>query len=57
MNAARLQLMKQGGTLLNFARGGIVDDAAVIAALDAGRLHAYVCDFPTASCSRITRRW
>src|ERR1700745_2609512 len=46
VNARRLALMKTGGTLLNFARAGIVDDAAVIAALDAGQLHGYVCDFP-----------
>jgi D-3-phosphoglycerate dehydrogenase / 2-oxoglutarate reductase len=46
VSAKRLALMKPGGTLLNFARAGIVDDAAVIAALDAGRLHGYVCDFP-----------
>ena len=47
VNAARLKLMRQGGVVLNFARGGIVDAAATIAALDAGHLHAYVCDFPT----------
>jgi D-3-phosphoglycerate dehydrogenase / 2-oxoglutarate reductase len=46
VNAARLALLKPGGILLNFARAGIVDDAAVSAALDAGRLRAYVCDFP-----------
>jgi len=46
VNARRLALMKPGGTLLNFARAGIVDDAAVIAALDSGRLRGYVCDFP-----------
>ncbi|MGO9802719.1 MAG: phosphoglycerate dehydrogenase [Steroidobacteraceae bacterium] len=46
VNAARLALMKPGGTLLNFARAAIVDDAAVIAALDAGHLRGYVCDFP-----------
>jgi D-3-phosphoglycerate dehydrogenase len=46
VNATRLALMKSDGTLLNFARAAIVDEAAVIAALDAGRLHAYVCDFP-----------
>ncbi|WP_289445346.1 NAD(P)-dependent oxidoreductase, partial [Klebsiella pneumoniae] len=35
------------GVLLNFSRSGIVDDPAVVAALDAGRLHGYVCDFPS----------
>jgi D-3-phosphoglycerate dehydrogenase / 2-oxoglutarate reductase len=49
VNATRLALMSPDGTLLNFARAAIVDEAAVIAALDAGRLHAYVCDFPTAA--------
>jgi D-3-phosphoglycerate dehydrogenase len=43
---ARLKLMKKSGIILNFARAAIVDDAAIVAALDAGRLHSYVCDFP-----------
>jgi D-3-phosphoglycerate dehydrogenase / 2-oxoglutarate reductase len=47
VNAPRLALMKADGTILNFARAAIVDEAAVVAALDAGRLHAYVCDFPS----------
>jgi D-3-phosphoglycerate dehydrogenase len=47
VNDARLKLMKRGGVVLNFARAPIVDEAAVVAALDAGHLHAYVCDFPT----------
>jgi D-3-phosphoglycerate dehydrogenase len=47
VNAERLGLMKSGGIVLNFARGGIVDEEAVLAALDAGHLSAYVCDFPT----------
>jgi D-3-phosphoglycerate dehydrogenase len=47
VNAARIQLMRRGSAVLNFSRGGIVDAAAVIAALDAGHLHAYVCDFPS----------
>jgi D-3-phosphoglycerate dehydrogenase len=46
VNATRLNLMKKGGVILNFSRAAIVDDKAVIAALDDGRLHAYVCDFP-----------
>ncbi|MGB5248174.1 MAG: phosphoglycerate dehydrogenase [Gammaproteobacteria bacterium] len=46
VNAERLALMKPGGILLNFARGGIVDDDAVLQALDSGHLAAYVSDFP-----------
>jgi len=49
VNAARLKLLRHpGAAILNFARGGIVDEAAVLQALDAGKLGAYVCDFPTA---------
>ncbi len=47
VNAARLKLMRPGSVVLNFARGGIVDAKAVVEALDAGHLHAYVCDFPS----------
>jgi D-3-phosphoglycerate dehydrogenase len=47
VNAARIALMRKGGVVLNFARGPIVDSAAVLAALDSGQLHAYVCDFPS----------
>jgi D-3-phosphoglycerate dehydrogenase len=46
VNESRLKLMKKTGIILNFARAAIVDDAAIVDALDAGRLHAYVCDFP-----------
>jgi D-3-phosphoglycerate dehydrogenase / 2-oxoglutarate reductase len=47
VNASRLKLLRPNGVILNFARAPIVDEKAVIAALDAGSLHAYVCDFPT----------
>jgi len=46
INAQRLGVMRPGAVLLNFAREGVVDNAAVIEALDAGKLHAYICDFP-----------
>ncbi|MCU7942812.1 MAG: phosphoglycerate dehydrogenase [Candidatus Thiodiazotropha sp. (ex Cardiolucina cf. quadrata)] len=47
INAERLRLMKPGSVLLNFARNGIVDDEATVAALDSGQIYAYVCDFPS----------
>jgi D-3-phosphoglycerate dehydrogenase len=47
VNADRLALMNDGGVLVNFARGGIVDDDAAIAALDSGKLHSFITDFPT----------
>ncbi|HZD51648.1 MAG TPA: 3-phosphoglycerate dehydrogenase family protein, partial [Woeseiaceae bacterium] len=46
VNRDRLALMPEQSLLINFARGGVVDNAAALAALDSGRLHAYVCDFP-----------
>jgi D-3-phosphoglycerate dehydrogenase len=47
IDAERLRIMRPGSVLLNFARDGIVDDAAACGALDAGHLYAYVCDFPS----------
>jgi D-3-phosphoglycerate dehydrogenase len=47
VNASRLRLMRRGSVILNFARGAIVDEQAVLAALDSGQLSSYVCDFPT----------
>ncbi len=46
VNADNLALMPPGAVLLNFARDGVVDHAAVLQALDAKRLSHYVCDFP-----------
>lgn len=40
IGAAELALMKQTATLINIARGGIVDDAALVAALHANRIAA-----------------
>jgi D-3-phosphoglycerate dehydrogenase len=47
VNASRLKLLRKGGVILNFSRAGIVDEAAMIASLDAGHASAYICDFPT----------
>jgi len=47
INAERIQSMNDGAVLLNFSRDGIIDDDAAVTALDAGKLYAYVCDFPS----------
>jgi len=48
ISAESIEQMKHGAVLLNFARNGVVDEAAVLAALDAKKLSTYVCDFPSA---------
>jgi D-3-phosphoglycerate dehydrogenase len=47
VDATRLAHVRHGAVLLNFSREGIVDDTAVVEALAAHRLKAYVTDFPT----------
>jgi D-3-phosphoglycerate dehydrogenase / 2-oxoglutarate reductase len=49
VNADNLRLMRPGAVLLNFSREGVVNEAAVLAALDAHKLGWYVCDFPSAA--------
>ncbi|MEP7282138.1 MAG: phosphoglycerate dehydrogenase [Rubrivivax sp.] len=49
VDADKLGLLAPGAVLLNFSRDGVVDTGAVVAALDAGRLAQYVCDFPSAA--------
>lgn len=48
INATALAQAKDGLVVLNFAREGVVDEDAVIAALDGGKLGHYITDFPTA---------
>jgi D-3-phosphoglycerate dehydrogenase len=37
--------LNDGAVLINFSRAAVVDEAAVCAALELGKLHAYVTDF------------
>jgi len=47
IGADQLALMRKSAVLINFARGPIIDQDAVVAAIESGRLRGYVCDFPT----------
>ncbi len=53
IDGKRLALMKPGAVLLNFARDAIVDEAAVVEALHADRLKAYLTDFPSPALSGV----
>ena len=55
LSAERIAGMKDGAVILNFARHGVVNDDAVLAALDSGKLNAYVCDFPAEKLKRNER--
>jgi len=47
--------MKKGAVLVNYSRGPIVVEKAVIKALDDGHLEAYLCDFPSPELVRHER--
>ena len=49
VNRARLERLPPSAIVMNFSRQGVVDDAAVLKLVQAGRMHAYVTDFPTAA--------
>jgi D-3-phosphoglycerate dehydrogenase len=46
LNEERIALLPVGATILNFARDGIVDEEALIVALESGKVKYYVTDFP-----------
>jgi D-3-phosphoglycerate dehydrogenase len=48
VNAKNLKHMKAGAVLLNFSRDGVVEDHAVLKALEGKHLRCYVTDFPAA---------
>jgi D-3-phosphoglycerate dehydrogenase / 2-oxoglutarate reductase len=55
VNADNIGTMKPGAVLLNFSREGVVNDKAVLAALERKHLGWYVCDFPNGAIARNER--
>lgn len=46
LSSKRLDVLKKGATILNFARDGIVDSEVIREGLQSGQVGTYVCDFP-----------
>jgi len=52
IGAEALAKLRKSAVVINFARGPIVDEDAVVAALEAGELRAYICDFPSPALNK-----
>ncbi|MFZ1411881.1 MAG: phosphoglycerate dehydrogenase [Micropruina sp.] len=52
IGAEQFSVMKKTAVLINFSRGPIVDEPALVEALENGELRGYVCDFPTPSLNK-----
>ncbi|MDR1277587.1 MAG: phosphoglycerate dehydrogenase [Treponema sp.] len=48
LDAEKFRFMKKGARIINLARGGLVNEEDILAVLGAGKLSAYVTDFPSA---------
>ncbi len=52
IGADELARMRKSAVIVNFARGPIVDELAVVDALESGQLRAYICDFPSPALNK-----
>ena len=52
VGAKELALMKPSTVVINFSRASIVDEDALVEALETGRLGGYVCDFPSPALNK-----
>ena len=55
INADKLKLMKNGVKILNFARGELVVDADIHAAIKSGKVSSYFTDFPNAELLKMDK--
>ncbi len=49
LNATRIALLKKNAVILNFSREGIIDNQALLQALNENKIQSYICDFPHAN--------
>jgi len=55
INKDKLDMMKDGVKILNFARGGLVDHTDLKAAIESGKVSAYITDFPDEECIKMDK--
>jgi D-3-phosphoglycerate dehydrogenase len=55
LNAEKFRLMKKGSRIVNMARGGLINEGDIIAALEEEKLAAYITDFPSAELLSCTK--
>ena len=55
VNADNIGLLHASAVLMNFSREGVVNEAAVVAALDSKQLGWYACDFPSPAINKHPR--
>jgi D-3-phosphoglycerate dehydrogenase len=53
INKDKFAMMKDGVKILNFARGGLVDNNDLKAALESGKVSSYITDFPDEDCLKL----
>ena len=55
INKDKFMMMKDGVKILNFARGGLVDNNDLKNAIDDGKVSCYVTDFPDENCLKMDK--
>lgn len=55
INKDKLAMMKDGVKILNFARGGLVDNNDLKEAIESGKVSNYITDFPDEECLKMDK--
>lgn len=55
INKDKFAMMKDGVKILNFARGGLIDNKDMKVAIESGKVSSYVTDFPDEDCLKMDK--